>query len=256
MTFDVIVIGAGPAGLAAAAYALQYHLNIAVIAPDVSGKAGAQIHLPWIDTNRAVSSELLAIHWQHRLLTGQHATIVNDVVVEVKAHADGYRVRTTGNLVYETRSVVIATGVTPQRLGIPDEHRLVGYGVSYSAITHAPFFKGRCAVVVGNTPRALEAVASLRRLAADVIFVTSERTMLEDTPLGQRLLGDEAVRVYSPATIIGIDGDRYVSGVTIEDDTGCEERLPSDGVFVELGLTAHTAFLGISSSELQTARSS
>lgn len=239
--FDVIVIGAGPAGLAAS-YALRPYLRIVIIAPDLCGKAGERMHLPWLPHGCETSN--VALHWHDALLDDPHVTIVMDRVVGVAAQDDCYRVRTSQGEAYYGRAVIVACGVRPNVLGVPGEQRLACYGLSYSAISHAKLFQGRRVVVVGGAERALQAVARLSEFTSAITLVAPERAILEDTPLGLDVLRDPMVCVYSPATVLEIQGGLYVTSVTITNGAGQPRRIPTDGVFVELGLTAHTAFLG------------
>jgi thioredoxin reductase len=120
----------------------------------------------------------------------------------------------------------------------------MGYGVSYSATSHAPLFVGRRVVVVGSDLRALRAAAELRSIAKHVTLVVPDQTDLSGYALGQRLLHDKRVTVLASYTIRDITGETAVTGIVVVAPDGSVQHIPADGVFIELGLAAHTHFLG------------
>lgn len=241
---DVIVIGAGPAGLAAAAYTLQHHLRTAVIAPDLSGKAAYRLRLPWVQGHEVITGEETVEQLRQRFITAEHARRYMDVVEKVFLHGDAFHVITGEGSAFQARALIVATGVTPRALGVPGEQRLMGYGVTYSATSHAPLFVDRRVVVVGSDLRALRAAAELRLIADHVTLVAPDRATLGSYDLGRRLMRDDRVTVLPQYTVVEIVGETAVTGVVVAAPDGQTRTLPAEGVFVEIGLEAHTSFLG------------
>lgn len=242
--YDVIVIGAGPAGLAAAAYTLRHQLKTLVIAPDLAGKARFRLHLPWVEGHEHIAGEETVEHLRQEVVAAAQATRYLDVVEHVFLHDQAFHVITGEGGVFSSQALIVATGITPVALGVPGEQRLLGYGVSYSATSHIPLFARRRVVVVGSDLRALRAVAELRAIAAHVTLVALEPIGLGGYALGQRLLHDDRVTVLAPATVVEITGDAVVDGIVVRMPEGGVQHLPADGVFIACGLEAHTSFLG------------
>ena len=242
--YDVIVIGAGPAGLAATAQAAQHQLRTLVIAPDQAGKAAYRLRLPWLQEHEFILGEETVEHLRGSMITAPQVERRMDLVERVFVHNGAFHVITDDGGAFLGRAVIVATGVTPQPLRVPGEERLMGYGVTYSATSHAPLFAERQVVVAGSDLRALRAVIELRALAAHVTLVAPDRDALLSYMLAQQLLEDPRVTVLAPAKVVEILGERYLSGVLLTTPDGEEQTIPADGLFIENGLEAHTGFLG------------
>ena len=242
--YDVIVIGAGPAGLAAANYTAGHHLRTMMIAPDLAGKAAYRLQLPWMQKQETIVGEETVELLREQLLDAPRATRYLDTVEQVFRHDDAFQVHTTDGGAFPARTVIVATGVSPRRLGVPGEQHLMGYGLTYSAVSHAPLFAGRRVVVVGDNLRALQAAAELVPIAEHVTLVAPEQFSLSGFALGQRLLDDQRLTALVQYRVVEILGERYVSGVVVAGPDGAQQQLPADGVFVEHGLVAATGFVG------------
>lgn len=241
---EVIIIGAGPAGLAAAAYTQRYHLSTLVIASDLGGAARYRLQLPWMEGREVIFGEDLVEQLRRELLTAPQVQRHTDVVEQVSVQDDMFHVVTRGEQVFQARAVIVATGVTPRILNVPGEQRLMGYGVTYSATSHAPLFIGRRVVVVGSDLRALRAAVELSALAAHVTLVVPDETNPGSYAQGRRLLQHERVTVLRGRTVREIMGDKAVTAVVLSGPDGVPETVPADGVFVEMGLVVQTGFLG------------
>jgi thioredoxin reductase len=241
---DIIVIGAGPAGLAAAVYTLRHHLTTLVIAPDLAGKARFRLRLPWVEGHETITGEETVEQLRQQVMTTPRATRYLDMVEHVFVHDQAFQVITAEGGAFSSRAVIVATGVTPRALGVTGEQRLLGYGVSHTAISQAPLFAGRRVVVVGSDLRALRAVAELRMIAAHVTLVVPDAVGLGGYILSQHLSHDERVTVLAPATVTQITGENAVAGLVVATPDGRTQHIPADGVFIEHGLEAHTSFLG------------
>jgi thioredoxin reductase len=241
--YDVIVIGAGPAGLAAA-YALHHHLNTLVIAPDLAGKAAYRLQLPWLTEREYMSGEETVAELRRRLLESPDVKRYLDAVERVFIHDQAFQVITAEGRAARGRSLIVATGVRARALGVPGEQRLLGYGVSYSAASHASLFMGRSVVVIGSDLRALRAVADLLPIAAHITLIAPDPAALQAHPLGRRITEAEGITVLAGWTVAEIIGEHYAGGVIAVAPDGQVQTIPAAGVFIEHGLEAQTDFLG------------
>jgi len=241
---DVIVIGAGPAGLAAAAYTLHHQLKTLMIAPDLAGKAAYRLQLPWLTEREHITGEETVAELRQRLLTSPNIKRYLDVVERVFIHDRAFQVITAEGDAARGRSVIVATGVRPRALGVPGEQRLLGYGVSHSATSHASLFVGRSVVVIGSDLRALRAAADLLSIAAHVTLIAPDPATLQAHPLGQRLSLSQRLTALAGWSVTEINGEQYANGVIAVAADGQVQTIPAEGVFIEHGLEAPTDFLG------------
>ena len=241
---DVIVIGAGPAGLAAADYALHQHLNTLMIAPDLAGKAAYRLQLPWLAEREYISGEETVAELRRRLLTSPDIKRYLDTVERVFIHDHAFQVITAEGGAARGRSIIVATGVRPRSLGVPGEQRLLGYGVSHSAASHASLFAERPVVVIGSDLRALRAAAELLPIATHVTLIAPDPAVLQAHTLGQRLVQADRVTMLAGWRVAEIIGEHYASGVIAVAPDGQMQEIPTAGVFIQHGLEAPTDFLG------------
>jgi len=241
--YDVIVIGAGPAGLAAA-YALHHHLNTLVIAPDLAGKAAYRLQLPWLTEREYMSGEETVAELRRRLLESPDVKRYLDAVERVFIHDHAFQVITAEGRAARGRSLIVATGARARALGVPGEQRLLGYGVSYSAASHASQFAERSVVVIGSDDRALRAVADLLLIAAHVTLIAPDPAALQAHPLGQRLTQTRRITMLAGWNVAEIIGEHYAGGVIAVAPDGQTQTIPAEGVFIEHELEAPTDFLG------------
>jgi thioredoxin reductase len=241
--YDVIVIGAGPAGLAAATYTLRQQLRTLIIAPDLAGKAAYRLFLPWMKERETIIGEETVELLRQRVIGDGRATRYLDQVERVFVHDDRFHVMTIEGGAFITRALIVATGLRPLSLGVPGEQRLMGYGVSYSVTSHAPLFARRRVVVIGHDLRALRSVAALRAVAEHVTLVTKGETDIASALLGRELLSDDRVTILENYQVREITGDNAVSGVIVSAPDETTQHIMADGVFIELGLDAPNEFL-------------
>jgi thioredoxin reductase len=242
--YDVIVLGAGPAGLAAAAVTLRYQLSTLVIAPDLAGRAAHRLRLPWLTQTETIVGENTVERLRQQLITMPQLTRFHDVVEQVFLHNQAFQVITGEGGAFEAHALVVATGVQPRPLGVPGEQRLMGYGLSYSATSHAHLFVGRRVAVVGSDLRALRAAAELSAIAEHVTLVVPDQLRLNSYMLGRRLLHEGRVTLLADYLVQEITGESTATGLLVVAPDGTPQHIAVDGIFIEHGLIAQSAFLG------------
>ena len=241
--FDIIVIGAGPAGLTAGMYCARQGFSALVIGGEIGGQAGwagrIENYLGW---QAITGPELVAAFREHisafdvECLEGQ---LVNALV---SRDDGGFDVYTREGTALTARAVIIATGKAPNRLSVPGETELIGRGVSYCATCDAAFFAGSDVAVVGPGESAADAALQLARLGARPM-VLSERALKVPEPTLAALAAQAAITLRPGLKVIGIEGEDAVTGITVRDSsTRAEETLPVKGVFIETGAIAAAEF--------------
>jgi thioredoxin reductase len=231
--YDIIILGGGAAGLAAAAYALNKQLAVVLIAEDVGGKAGVQQHL----RNQPGEEELIgadAVQLLSRRVAARLGAVLHDRVMEVAKTNGIFQIETQHHGVLEGRAVLIATGAAPLPLDVPGARKLVNYGLGYSITTHAHLLDGKTAAVIGTTSRALRGALELANLGANVYLITPDASAMT-TPLARTLRRVPRVTLFERYQVLEIAGATNVEHVVVAQD---DERssLRVDAVFADLGL--------------------
>lgn len=229
--YELIVIGGGPAGISAAAMALNQRVETLIVSEQWGGQTTYEMKLEDQRQRDSITGETVLEAFRRQLDYLDFARHF-DRVTTVKPEEDHFRVETEDGDRFEGETLVIATGAKPERLEVPGARRLAGRGLSYSATTHAGLFLGKDVAVVGNGRRAQWAAASLVRKAHRVYLLAPEP--LTTTPLIDRLGHMSNLELMEGATVTEIRGDTYVEGVVVTLPDGNLREINVKGLFVKL----------------------
>lgn len=228
---EVIIIGGGPAGLAAAAYAVRKRMDALFISKGTGGRTNRHLMLPWVEDYQVTVGEE-TIHRFSTQLDYLDFMRVRALVRKIEPmDSGGFRVIVMDGKEYETQTIILTTGAYGQTLGVPGEKEFELRGLCYSAMTYAPLMVDRTAVVVGEEMLALRAVAELSRIATQVILISEQDGDL-DTVVGKNVLSAENVVVKRHSRVREIKGDDFARSVVIEHD-GRLQEFTSDALFIE-----------------------
>ncbi len=230
--YDLIVVGAGPAGLAAGVLALRRRLNFLLVTERCVGPEGYRMRLETMDGHDMVTGEELMERFRRQL---EYLEFVRHYgrAVKVEPQPEGYVVLTAEGTRFSGKALLVATGASPERLGIPGEKELLGKGLAYSVSAHAGLFLGLDVAVVGFDRRAQDAVLKLARFA-DTVHLLSPVALAPEQrlePLGKL----KNVRVWEQVSVQEVVGPAYVSSVRLSGPGAQQESLEVKGVFVCLG---------------------
>ncbi len=230
--YDVIVIGGGPAGITAAVTAINRRLETLIIAEQWGGQTAYFMELEDADTHQVITGEELLSRFR-RQLDYLDFCCHFDRVVQVSPVEDHFSVITVDGDRFESRSLIIATGAKPERLGVPGEDRLVGRGLSYSVVAHGALFLGKDVAVVGAHRRAQLAVCELAQHAHQV-YLFAPQLLPSDWPLAPVLRRLPNVHIYEGVAVREVKGERFVEGIVAETVDEATLEVPVKGVFVKL----------------------
>ncbi|MEN8134487.1 MAG: FAD-dependent oxidoreductase [Thermodesulfobacteriota bacterium] len=223
---DVLIIGAGPAGLQAAVHAVRKKASVLVLGrSERSSIYSAHVENYLCVAGVVDGGELLRIGFAQAEEFG--AEILAEDVLHIEQADDLFKVKTESQEV-EARALIIATGTSRKKLKVKGEKELAGRGVSYCVDCDANFFRNAKVAVVGNGSAAVDGALTLTGYASDVYLIT--RGIDVSGELLEKLEGS-SVQVKEGAWVKEINGDNGVTGVVLEDD----QTLEVEGVFVELG---------------------
>ena len=247
--FDVLVVGAGPAGLASAVYASSEGLRTLVVEREsIGGQAGSSSLIRnYLGFSRGISgAELAKRGYQQAWVFGAHFLLMREVTA-LKWSGDRFRAEVGGVGEVSARAVVLAAGVSYRRLGVPELEALSGAGVYYGAsVSEAHALTGRRAVVVGGGNSAGQAVLHLARYCERVTLVVRGPDLTET--MSSYLVGAieaaDNVEVRYGHEVVGGAGEGRLERVTVRDRaSGAEQVLRADGLFVMIGAEPRTEWL-------------
>lgn len=246
--YDVVIIGAGPAGMCAGMYAGRSMLKTAVLERGFPG--GELLNTELIEDypgfEHILGHELAQKFADHAAKFG--AEFKNGVVVEgVSKRDDGmFESRTESGDVYRSKSVIITAGGTPVKLGVPGELEYAGKGVSYCAICDGAFFRGHTIAVVGGGDAAVEEADFLTRYAEKVYLIHRRDELRASKILQQRLFANPKVEMVWNSVVDSVEGDEQglVKTLKLRDVHTNEQReLAATGMFVFVGFRPNTGII-------------
>ncbi len=244
--YDVIIVGAGPAGLCAALYAGRGMLKALTIERGAPG--GELLNTDLIEDYIGFDSikgwELAQKMTEHAKKFG--AEILTDTVDRVRKTADGaFDVTTERGDTYRARAVILTAGGTPVKLGVPGEKEYAGKGVSYCAVCDGAFFKGEHLAVVGGGDAAVEEADYLTRYASKVTLVHRREDFRASKIIQERAFANPKIDVIRRTIVPEIVGnEKGVQHVVLENtDTGKRSNLDVGGVFVFVGFKPNTQLI-------------
>ncbi len=248
--YDVVIIGAGPAGLTAGLYAVRNGLKTVILEKVSAG--GYMMLTDFIENYPGFPSGIKGYELADRMKEQavKFGVEIREGEVEAvikggrwKVEGGSYVVKTTDKE-YETLGVIIATGAEAKKLGVPGEERLRGKGVSYCATCDGPLFKEKIVSVIGGGDTAVEEGIFLTRFAKKVFIVHRRDKLRASQIIQERAFLNSKIEFVFNSILLEISGDNLVEGLKVKDvKTEAIRDIPCEGVFIFVGLVPNTQFL-------------
>jgi alkyl hydroperoxide reductase subunit F len=231
---ELVIIGAGPAGMTAAVYAARKKLDCAVYTSNVGGMAAWSAGIENYMGYHLISGAELMSKFEDQVREFG-IPIENKIVEKVDKNEDLFEVIISGDSVTRSRSVIVATGRMPKKLDVPGENKFIGKGISFCATCDAPIFAGKDVAVIGGGNAALSSAEQLTRIASKVYVITIG-DWTGDQVLQKRVSESPLIEVYKDHYVVDVEGQQFLEKISIKSrETGDELELPVKGVFVEIG---------------------
>lgn len=250
--YDLIVIGGGPAAVAAGIYAARKKLKTLLITDAFGGQSLVSAGVEnWIGT-KSVSGYDLALMLEEHLRSYQEVEIkVSEKVVSVRELAASdekrphdFEVETDNGGTYQTKAIILASGARRRRLGIPGEDTFDGKGVAFCATCDAPIFSGKRVAVVGGGNAGLESVVDLFPYASEIFLLHRGEQLKGDAVTQEQIRQNPKAHIILNAEPKEILGDGVVTGMRYKDKkTGETKEFAVDGIFVEIGALPNSEFV-------------
>ena len=237
---DLIIIGAGPAGITAAVYAARKKLDILVITKDIGGQAAWSGDIENYTGYQFITGPELAGKFEEHMRKFAISLKENEEVLEIKKNGNRVLVKTDKGT-YEARAAIIASGKRSRELNVPGEKEFKNRGLSYCATCDGPLFAGKDVAVIGGGNSALDAALQLVRIARRVYVINLTVALTGDPIMQEKLNRAANATVLNNARVTAILGDKFVSAVKVKKDNR-EESIAVEAVFVEIGLIPNSEF--------------
>lgn len=244
MTYDLIIIGGGPAGVSAGVYAARKKLKTLLIAPEFGGQSIVSEGIEnWIGTVKISGTELAENLKKHLLAyAADSVEIKEESVTDIKKNTDEFIVVTNSGE-FNTKTVLITTGSTRRKLEVPGAKEFDNKGLTYCASCDGPLFAGSDVVVIGGGNAAFETSAQLLAYCKSVTLLNRTENFRADEITINKLKENSHFKIVLNAIPKEIKGDKFVSSIVYEDVISKQEvEIQTPAVFVEIGLIPTTHF--------------
>lgn len=245
MTYDLIIIGGGPAGVSAGVYAARKKLKTLLIAPEFGGQSIVSEGIEnWIGTIKISGGDLAKDLKNHLLAYAGDSVEVKEgeYVKDIKKDSDSFIV-TSDSGEYSGKTILIATGSTRRKLEVPGADIYDNKGLTYCASCDGPLFSGQDVVVIGGGNAAFETSAQLLAYCKSVTLLNRSEKFKADEITVNKLKENSHFKIITNAIPKEIKGDKFVSSIVYEDSNTNEiHEIQTPAVFVEIGLIPTTDF--------------
>ncbi len=243
--YDLIIIGGGPAGLTAGLYAARARLNVVLFEKMVPG--GQVLVTDWIENYPGFPEGISGMDLIQRMADQAKQfglKIESEEIVSVDFSQPVKHLRLEDKTV-TAHAVIVATGASPRKLGVPGEKTFYGKGVSACATCDGPFFKERAVAAVGGGDTAVQESIFLTKFAKKVYLIHRRDRLRAAGILQERALANEKIEILWDSVLTGIEGLQQVESVSVKNiRTGATQSLAVSGCFIWIGILPNADFLG------------
>lgn len=242
-SYDLIIIGAGPAGLTAAVYAARKMMRTLVISENIGGQSNESWAIENYMGYLMITGSDLMTKFEEQVKS-QSVNLELDRVIGFSQRDDGlFDLSTESGFLYTTHTVIIGSGKHPRMLGVEGESTFLGKGLSICSTCDGPLYRDKSVAIVGGGNSAVQTALEMATIAREVHLVVRS-TIKADEVFANQLDQLSNVTILQGYEVARIGGDKFLRSITIRSrDSGAEERIMVEGVFVEIGLTPNTGFL-------------
>ena len=231
--FEIVIVGAGPAGLSAGIYVARQNVSCLIISKDLGGQMNLIPRLENYPGAIMTSGQILAktLETQYLSFKGE---IVYDTIEKIDESEGGFKIKTTRSE-YAAKSVVLAPGKVPNMLGLENESEYFNKGIHYCTKCDAPFYQGRITASVGVGNYLLESGMLLSRMASKMYLILKGAKLAGDKDLVAAIENNKNIEIVTQSSVKAISGNSVLQQITIVDSSGTEKVLDVDALFIEMG---------------------
>ncbi len=239
--YDVLIVGAGPAGLTAGVYCARKMLNTIIISENIGGQALASWAIENYMGYRMITGEDLMKKFEEQVHT-LNMRLELDRIVSISKEDDVFTIRTISENTFKSKTVILAQGNRPKKLGVANEEQYLGRGLSICSTCDGPLYMGKRVAVVGGGNSALQTAVEMSEIAQSARLIV--RSSIRADPVYVTMLESKKnITVHLNTQITALHGDKFLSAITIRNEFGEEQKIDLDGVFIEIGWLPNTDIL-------------
>lgn len=239
---DVVIIGAGPAGLSAGVYCARKMLDTLVVSSNIGGQATWSWEVKNYLGYQLITGVELVERFREHLENFKVELKEGRTVTSLAKQGDGFVLTTDKDDEISGHAAIVASGKVPRRLDVPGEDEFHGRGVAYCATCDGPIFRNKKVAVIGGGDSALDAALQLEKIAESISMITVEDCLEGDEIRRKQVLASDKIAVYTATEVTAIHGETFVKAIDFVRD-GKEKTLDVQGVFIEIGSIPSTGFL-------------
>lgn len=244
--YDLIIIGAGPAGMTAGVYAARKKLKTLIISKDIGGQAAWSSDIEnYLGFSMITGPELVKKFEDHleEFSEDVELRVVVSGVKRVSKSGKHFKVTMGDNSTETAKAVIIAGGKIPRKLGVEGEDKFLNRGVTYCAWCDGPLFKGKDVAIIGGGNSALDAALNVSKLVNQIYIINITPELTGDPVMIEKVTDMPQIRIMNSCEVVEIQGDKLVQTVRIKTKDGLQKDLPVTGVFIEVGSIPATDYL-------------
>jgi NADH-dependent peroxiredoxin subunit F len=241
MVYDLIIIGAGPAGITASIYAARKQMILLVLSQDIGGQTSWSGSIENYTGYQIVTGPELTEKFKEQIAAYGIKVNEGESVLSIEKK-DNFVIVKTDKSEYITKSVIVASGKTPRELDVQGEKEYKNKGIAYCATCDGPLFAKKKVAVIGGGNSALDAAIQLSKIASEVHIVNIADELTADAIMQDVIKRTSNVKIYNSSSMKRITGEKFVNGIEIETRKG-PQTISLEGVFVEIGLIPNTGFI-------------
>jgi len=238
---DLIIVGAGPAGITASVYAARKRMNFIVITGDIGGQAAWSGDVENYTGYQFVTGPELAIKFEEHMRQYKIDVKENEYIIDIKKDSDFFAVK-TDKAAYQAKTIIIASGKKSKELNVPGEKKFKNKGLTYCATCDGPLFLDKNVAVIGGGNSALDAVLQLTKIAKHIYLINIASNLSGDKIMRSKVEQNSKVSVLNSTQVTEISGEKMVNKIKIKNASGKDDILSVEGVFVEIGLVPNSDF--------------
>jgi len=231
--FEIVIVGAGPAGLSAGMYVARQNVSCLVISKDLGGQMNLIPKLENYPGTIMSSGQILAKTLETQFLSFR-GEIVYDTVEKIDESEGGFKIKTTRSE-YKAKAIVLAPGKVPNMLGVENESEYFNKGIHYCTKCDAPFYQGKITASIGVGTYLVESGLLLSRMASKMYLILKGSKLAGDKDLITTLENNKNIEIVTQSSVKSISGNSVLQQITVADLSGTEKILDVDALFIEMG---------------------